>query len=70
MKTFRSFMEDGAGAMGSGAAGVQSSSGSPAISTSTFGVRGTGDDKDTVPVSKKKQSSLISRAARVKEVKE
>lgn len=70
MKTFRDFMEDGAGAMGSGAAGAQSSGGSPAIATSTAGVKGTGDDSSTVPVSKKKPSSLHARANRVKEVKE
>lgn len=70
MKTFRDFMEDGAGAVGSGAAGVQSSGGSPSISTSTFGVKGTGDDQMTVPVSKKTQNTLQKRASRVKEVKE
>lgn len=48
-------MEDGAGAVGSGAAGVQSSGGSPSIPTSTAGVSGTGDDKTTVPVTKKQQ---------------
>lgn len=86
MKSFKDFMEDGAGAVGSGAAGLQSSGGSPAI-TSTKGVAGAGDDSSTVPVSKKKQYSMTkfnkreykrtvptvplrARAGRVKEVKE
>lgn len=56
VKSFRAFMEDG---MGSGAAGLQSSGGAPSIpSTSTAGVKGTGDDNTTVPVSKKQQSAI------------
>lgn len=55
MRDFKNFMEDGAGAMGSGAAGLQSGGGSPSIPTSTRGVAGTGDDSSTVPVSKKRQ---------------
>ena len=58
MKSFKDFMEDGAGAVGSGAAGLQSSGGSPAIPTTTRGVAGAGDDSSTVPVSKKKQYSM------------
>ena len=56
MKSFKDFMEDGA--VGSGAAGLQSSGGSPSIPSTTRGVAGAGDDSSTVPVTKKKQYSM------------
>lgn len=63
MKSFRDFMEDGAGAMGSGAAGLGSSGGSSAIpSTNTKGVAGAGSDSSTVPVSKKTQQKIVRSA--------
>lgn len=56
MKSFKDFMEDGA--IGSGAAGLQSSGGSPSIPTTTKGVAGAGDDSSTAVVAKNKQYAI------------
>ena len=54
MKSFKQFMEDGAAAVGA-------ASGGAIATTTTAGVKGTGADKDTVPVSKKAQRRISSQ---------